>query len=358
MRPGAALWRVLAEGADLLDTAPGWAARLGVDHGALGTILVGTTRRALHWPCGLGRDSCWRRLVPEGDGFTAVCADEDWSCQPESVRPADSWLYRLDEGGIVSAVRAGLALAGAAQRRLLPGTWWVGGRDFGEVSVGFYLTTDTDRPALDAVTADADAGEKELVVLLAAAEPDRPVAALAEDRGIDVRPLGAIAELHEGGSLTFDLCDLVLRHRFRGLEDPSPLLTDRIRLLLHPLGGTVWLDRAPLPLSKGKKLPWALLGALADRPGRDVLRKELLPAVFPEYGEHNKGQRWHERLRQARDELPEAPWPISAVPGGFEDGGYRLDLFREEIAWWSDRPEARPAKPDQRGKRKAIRPRK
>lgn len=356
MRPGAALWRVLAEGADLLDTAPGWSARLGADRDALGSILVGTTRRAPHWPCGLGRDACWRRLVEEGDGFVAVCADEDWSCQSEPVRPADAWLYRLDEAAVVGAARAGLGLAGEGQRRLVPGTWWVGGREFGEVSVGFYLTTDPDRVALDTVTADVDADRIELVVLLAAAEPQREVAALAEARGLDLRPLGTTAELHEGGSLTFDLDDLILRHRFRGLEDPTPLLTRRVRLLLHPIGGRVWLDGKPLLVSSRAKLQWAFLGALAARPGRDVPRRELLPAVYPEYKKATSGQDWNKRLKQVLDELPNAPWPIVAVPGRFEDGGYRLELTREEIAWWSDPPMARAARPGRRANRPPTRP--
>lgn len=358
MKPGASLWRVLAEGADLLDTAPGWVARLGPDHAAVGSMLVGTNRLAGHWPCGLGRDGCWRRLVGEGATLMAVCADEDWSCQPEPVRRADAWLHRLDHGAIVAAVRVGLGLAGEGARRLVPGIWRAGGRDFGGVSVGVYFAMEADRAALDAVTADADPEALELVVLLAAAEPDPATQALARERGIDVRPLAAMAELRDGGGIAFDLDDFVIEHRFRGLEDPIPLLSDRIRCLLHPLGGVVWLNRAAVPVSKGKKLPWALLAALAAHPGRDLLRKDLFPLVFPNYGEHNKWQTWDKRLKDVRDELPDAPWPISAVPGGFEDGGYRLDLSQEEVAWWSDRPEARPAKPGRRGKRGPIRPRK
>lgn len=353
MKPGAALWRTLAEGADLLDTAPGWAARLGPDHADVGPLLVSTTRHAAHWPCGGGRDNCWRRLVEEGDGLMAVCVDDDWTCEPEAVRRADAWLHRLDHGAVVAAARRGLGLAGDGLRRVVPGAWWVGARAFGEVAVAFYLATEPDRAVLDAVTADADPDSMDLVVLLAAAEPDPATAALARQRRIDVRPLPSMAELRDGGALAFDLDRLILGHRFRGLDDPTRLLTDRVRLLLHPMGGCVWLDGEAVALSSRAKLQWAFLGALARRPGRNVSRRELLPEVYDSYGDATSGQEWDKRLKQVRDELPDAPWPITAVPGSFEAGGYRLDLTGEQVAWWSDPPQERRAKP---GKRRAGKP--
>lgn len=343
------LWRALAEGADLPDTRPGWMARLGPDFDTLGPLLEGSTHRAGHWPCGLGLDYCWRRLVEEGDGFLAVCVDEDRFCKPDPVRRADAWLYNLNADGVVASIRIGLQLAGADSRRLLPGAWWLGSREFGEVTVGFYLATNPERDLLDAVTAEVEPGVHGQVILLAATEPNTTVCLLAWERGIDMRPLPPMAELREGGMCAFDLDDLLLHHRFRGLEDPTPLLTHRIRLLLHPAGGRVWLDRKPLELRSSSTLAWAFLDALARRPGRDVLRGELLPLVYEEYTPANSGQGWDIKLRQVRSQLPKAPWPMEAISGDFFSGGYRLNLTADQIAWWSDLPPKRGQNKAKRG---------
>jgi hypothetical protein len=151
-----------------------------------------------------------------------------------------------------------------------------------------------------------------------------------------------------GGSLTFDLNGLVLHHRFRGLEDPTPLLSGRVRLLLDPLGRRVWLDGERIDVPQKAENQWNLLVALAQRPGALLARPGAYQVVFPEdyLPRRINDFDWKKRLGDIwRDLKKHARWPVTLTPGDYQHGGYTLNLAKDEVAWWTEpAPLAQPAR--------------
>lgn len=336
MRPGAALWRALAAGDDLPAPAEAWRLRLGDDHARMGRLLAPTTERSSWWPCGKGRE-CVRRLVDEGATWAAVCVDEDWRCDTATVAPSATVLHALREERLLGALRQGLALGGPPPAPL-PGqrAWALGNRAFGATLTRVYYAACADAAVLDAVAIADPPADGVLVVVTTAGVPTDDARELAEERGVDLRPLGGWAALSDDGAVAFDLDELLLRHRFRGVDHPPSLLSRRRRLVLDPARRRVWFDGALMEIPER---PLSLLMALARRPGVERNRLDLYPEVWgSEYEDDDLARlRYRTSIRQYRLRLPNE-LPIETKDGSDAIGGYRLALNQDEIAWWSDPP--------------------
>lgn len=335
MTAGHRLWLALAKGADLPLAKPVWQQLLGEDEALAKAWIRPSAERSSMWICGAGRRDCWRRVFQRKGELVAVCSDEERPCSVAVLRSAEAFLHRFDLPGLLEAFRRGLGLTGGPVRRILGDLWNLGDRRFGERVVRVFFVAEASVSALDTAALEA-AG---LVgVVICAGDPPVRVFDHAQLRGLDLRPLAGWATLAEAGAVRFDLDAFLLHHRFPGLVDPMALLSDRVRLLLDPMGSRLWVDRRMIPLGSRARLQWAFLRALADRAGRDVPRLELLPLVYEGFSLARAGQDWDRRLKQVREELPSADWPIQAVPGTFAVGGYRLDLRPDQVVWWSEPP--------------------
>ncbi len=343
MNPGARLWRALAAGDDLPAPAVVWDDRLGGDRALLGSHLVPTTTRSSWWPCGKGREDCVRRLVDERDGCAAVCQDEDWRCATTVVSTSATLLHELRVERLLSAVRAGLKLIGAGPATLPGGaTWALGSRRFGEALVRYYYAPRPEIAVLDSLAAVEPANSGVTAALVSAGMPDAEAAAVADERGLDLRPLPECATLTARGEVAFNLDAFLLHHRFPGVEEPAALLSDARRLVLDPVRQRAWLDRTLIEFPARMQLPLNLLVALARRPGSLVTRRTLYPEVWGEDYVDTDGARlgYREKVRQHRAALARlGELPISRKEGSDMVGGYRLDLNEESIAWWSDPPQ-------------------
>lgn len=336
MAAGGALWRVLSEHWNLHDIPPRWRSALG-DEYTFAEPYLRPAGRTRSWLCGGSLEGCARRLDPATS--EASCTNEDGEdCGTITVDAAEAHVFRFEVADLLADIATSI---GAERDDLedLPGVHRVGMRRFGNVEARFYFAREATRTALDSVGAHEATLGLGLPVLACPMPPPASVAAIARTRGLAVLPLADVATFTGPGNVTVDLDPLVLEQRFEGANPPD-VLSPRRRLILDPAGRRVWLDGLPVPLPRKAHHPWNLLMTLARHPGAELLRPALALQIWREG--HASKPSWYDfrtYIRQRREDLEAlATWPITDIPGGDDDGGYRLDLAANEVAWWSDPP--------------------
>lgn len=158
----------------------------------------------------------------------------------------------------------------------------------------------------------------------------------------------------DGRKAVVDLADLVLQHDFPGF-DPGPFLWPRYALVLDPARRGYHYAGRRLDIDGGAAV-LAMLEQLAAVPGQVVDRDTLSRALWPdEFGARRSHTvDWDNRIRNVvrrlRKALAEAaagvagvpPDPIETVRSGSDvEGGYRLALPADRVAWWRPVPPPR-----------------
>jgi len=357
-RWGEQLWQQVGHHPDLLATTREWEQLLGADFAVGSQLLVTTQEIASAWECGLpGTQGCCRQIVEHArDRLVAVCPER--RCDKVSVDRALLILRRLDLKRLAQELASVVGLDRTDVRavesgvlgRAQPPAHRLGSRRFGAETVAFYFTrsgASADAlPLLDQIRRRDPSGE---VVLFTPgdASVDASVREAAVSRGLTLLALDQIA-VAENGRLAIDLSGFVVAHRFPGM-DPSTFLWPRYWLVLDPREGRYWYAGQPIQFPTRSRLPQALLMALAGRPGENVVRNDLCPAMWPdEYGGKKTLEiDWDRRIRDQKsalsgllaaagagaDSLPGDP--IRAVAGSDVDGGYVLDIPANRVFWWS-----------------------
>lgn len=343
------LWRVLREQADPRHSETGWRDELGDGYPLVASWLKVSRGSARTWPCGLaGSTGCARRIVEHGyDDLVAVCGDEPPRCDKVRIPRSEAGLRRLDLLRFAEALLAGAGLQVSSLttdgRAVVAGPVALGARQVviactPEASVlGLLGLGDQLRSAH---------GDARLLLLAPLVAPLRPSEASAFDRlTVEVMPLASVASAIDG-DVVGDLSAWLLQHadEFQGL-DPLPMLGQRHELVLDPLRERCALWGCWIDLRRAR-LPRLLLEGLAGVPGRTVTRNQLFDAVWP--GRHpDNVEAWEVNLRSHKSTLERAlrpalggrPSPIETVAGSTFDGGYRLALGPDRVAWWT-RPHA------------------
>lgn len=343
-KPLEPLWRALREYGDPRDTEAGWRQTLGPSWEASQALFKLTRDRACSWPCGVGGGGgCRRRVVEHPDGaLVAVCGDRSPRCDRVAVRGAQLGLWRLDLRAVGTAIATLVgsdAITGRGRRVT------VGPTALGGVSVAIVVCSASSLLELLQVADElGQVAPGSLRLLLAPL--DRPpsgaeATALARS-GTEVLDLASHTDIDEEG-VTVDLADWALQHREDlGSMNPTALLGARYDLVLDPRRERVWLWGTEVDLRRRQRPRWLLQG-LAGRPGQVVTRDELFDEVWPDKAPSD-AEAWEINLRSMKAEvvrllkpaLNGRKAPIEAVQGSAVDGGYRLLLEPERVAWWSD----------------------
>jgi hypothetical protein len=127
-----------------------------------------------------------------------VCVDQDWRCDTATVAPAATVLHALREERLLGTLRQGLALGGPPPAPL-PGqrARALGNRAFGATLTCVYYAACADAAVLDAVAIADPPADGVLVVVTIAGVPTHDARELAEERCVDLRPLGGWAALND-----------------------------------------------------------------------------------------------------------------------------------------------------------------
>ncbi len=343
------LWRILREQPDPRHPLDGWREELGDGFTVVAGWLRVSKDAAGTWPCGVaGSRGCVRRIVEHGyDDLVAVCGDEPPRCAKVRVPRSAVGLRRLDLLAFAGALLGSAGLEGI--RPTATGRAVVAGPvDLGARQVVIACTPEASILGLLDLGEQLRAAHRAARLLLLAplAAPLRPPEALAFDRlTAEVLPLATVGQVVDG-AVAGDLSAWVLRHadEFQGF-DPLPALRRRRDLVLDPRRQrcAVWGRWVDL---RRFRLPRLLLEGLAAAPGRMVTKDSLFDAVWP--GKHpDDVEAWETNLRSHKSTLDRVlrpalggrPSPIETVSGGTFDGGYRLMLEPDRVAWWT-RPDA------------------
>jgi len=358
------LWEVLREHPNLLDLDLGWRAQLGEDYDLCRSLLVLTKGRAERWPCGeAGRLGCSRRIVEHGPGdFVAVCGDPERRCSTISITRSERVLHRLDWQEL--ARRLGTQLGVDVEDVSLVGghggAGWrrgdfvrLGVAPFGRSPVVCYLaragtSEDFSRFLLRARRREGD-DARVLLFLSVATGFSVAVRDTCVELGILLLGLDDITYWTPERSIRLDLGEYVLEQKL-GVRDPAAWLWPRFDLILDPQGGRYWYRGQRLAFKKSAALPALLLERMAEGAGGFVSRKDLAVYMWPDeyFSEEGRFVNWDRRVRGHKDTLDgqldcnSEEAVLEAVPSGSEiEGGYRLRLHQEAIAWWSRRDDGR-----------------
>jgi hypothetical protein len=353
------LWREIGSHPDLLATRDEWALLLGDDFELCSRLLVATRELTTAWACGLpGAAGCFRQVVQHApDRIVAVCTEG--RCDKVQVERPRLILHRLDLARLARRICGAVGMGtkdvatfendGASGRQ--PTTLRLGALPFGAENVPFYFVRDSgpDRllPFFDKVRLRDPTGH---VVVFVPRDNDVALVAreAARRKGLDVLALDRVASVGGDGRLLVDLADFVIKHHAAEL-DPSAFLWPRYWLVLDPRARRYWYAGQPIDFPTRSRLPQALLMALAERPGENVVRNDLCPVMWPdEYGGKKTLEvDWDRRIRDQKsaligllaaaaaeaDGLPADP--VRAVAGSDVAGGYVLGIPASRVFWWS-----------------------
>lgn len=347
---GERLARALREHPDQAATKTAWSASLGPLLTWLDPCLRASPSLAQGWPCGApdGGASCARRVVElDRDAFSAVCDEQRSDCPRVALRRADVLLWRLDLLRLAERLAGALSLQGTPRR--------LGEAPATTVLLGLLHLGDPHGVLLSLVDGIADllalaplvrpSGVTGRVVVLLASdwEPTAAEIGVARTAGLDPL-LVRDALVEDAGALRPDLADWVLDHRAPA-ADPMPWLRHRFDLVLDPAAYRGWLHGAPFTFAERRRAG-RLLCALTRRAGEYGLRQDLGREVWRTTDEDGTTPDLADVKRELADILRKATGaadaPIESLRTERDaDGGYRLGLAPDRVAWWSEEPDDR-----------------
>ncbi len=336
------IWPLLAGKYAPEDVLARWEREFADEFPRVQPLLSETGTAAETWTCGHGREGCARLVHRYEEGPMAACGSDFDRCARVPVEARDLALWRLDERGVIGALRAAVRLdaEGTAPGRIAPPASWLGERLVGGVALRFYLARRADGALCAEVAAADGQADDGVPILLAYTVADFGVAERARARGVNLVELAVSAALLEGGAIDVDL-DAVFhehRRRFVGL-DPSTVLSPRKRLIIDYDGGRVWFDGARVRDEWREGKPFRLLVALARHPGVMVNRRRLYAAIWEEGSDRRTHDQYAGLIRPLRTAI--GPWSkalILSTAGNDDQGGWKLDLRPEEVELWSEPP--------------------
>lgn len=336
------IWPMLAGKYAPEDVLSRWPARLGDEFPRARPLLAETGDASATWACGREREGCSRLVHRYDDEVAAACGATFDRCARVALDARDLAIWRLDERRVVGALCRALGLdgEGAAPDRLGRTAALLGQRAVAGVPLRFYLARHADR-ALCAEVAAADARDDDGIPVLLAYSVDEPgVADHARARGLDLVDLAAAGALLDAGEINVDLDAVFHQHRrrFVGL-DPSTVLSARKRLIIDYDAGRVWFDGVLVRDDWHEGKPFRLLVALARHPHVMVNRRRLYPEIWEQGWDRGTHEQYAGLIRPLRTAI--GPWSktiIAPTAGNEDQGGWTLNLDREEVELWSEPP--------------------
>jgi hypothetical protein len=336
------IWPLLAGKYAPEDVLSRWRDRLGDEFPRARPLMTETGHASLTWACGREREGCSRLVHRYDDHVAAACGATFDRCARVVLDARDMAIWRLDERLVVSALRRALRIdgEGAATDPLGRTAVLLGQRAVAGVPIRFYLARHADRAICCEVADGGGCDDDGIPVLLAYSVDELGVADRARARGLELVDLAAAGAVLDAGEIVVDL-DAVFRHhrrRFVGL-DPATVLSARKRLIIDCDSGRVWFDRQLVRDNWREGQPFRLLVALARHPRVMVNRRRLYPEIWEEGWNRGKHDQYAAIIRPLRTAIGSwAKTIIVPTAGNDDQGGWTLNLDREEVELWSEPP--------------------
>ncbi len=282
-------------------------------------------------------DGCPRRVVRFGDRLTAVCGQAVEQCLDVPIPEADAQVLAVTPHSLRAALAGPARLEVRSDEAARGGRARLGERRFGEGRAALWYAPWLRGAAAEDWVEVVAARERRVdavgVLVPRAASVGTGVLARLRDLRVTPLPLEDVVRI-DGEGVSVDLADLVLQHRFPGVELGVELYP-RFDLVIEPATGGFWWKGRPLPTLKRRRIAASMLIALAERPGELVTRDELCRAMWPdEYGARGSHERdWDRMVKQQKrllvmaleeDRGEDQPLVEAVAAGSDLDGGCRL----------------------------------